>query len=65
MTVLNELDRFHLVMDVIDRVPSLGYHAAHVKQLMRDQLGEHLQYIAAHGQDMPGIRNWRWSSGAP
>ncbi|HTQ35454.1 MAG TPA: phosphoketolase family protein [Steroidobacteraceae bacterium] len=60
MTVLNDLDRFHLVMDVIDRVPSLGYHAAHVKQLMREKLGEHREYIARHGEDLPEIRNWRW-----
>jgi xylulose-5-phosphate/fructose-6-phosphate phosphoketolase len=63
MTVLNDMDRFHLVMDVIDRVPSLGYHAAHVKELMRDNLSRHREYIAAHGEDMPEIRNWRWNSG--
>jgi len=61
MTVLNDLDRFHLVMDVIDRVSSLGYHAAHVKQLMRDRLEAHREYIAQHGEDMPEIRDWRWT----
>ena len=60
MTVLNDLDRFHLVMDVIDRVPKLGYRAAHLKQHMRDRLTEHKQYISAHGQDLPEIRDWKW-----
>ena len=64
MTVLNDLDRFHLVMDVIDRVPKLGYRAAHLKQRMRDKLTEHKQYIADHGQDMPEIRDWKWSGTA-
>jgi xylulose-5-phosphate/fructose-6-phosphate phosphoketolase len=64
MTVLNDLDRFHLVMDVIDRVPKLGYKAASLKQMMRDKLTEHKHYIARHGEDMPEVRNWRWSSSA-
>lgn len=60
MTVMNDLDRFHLVMDVIDRVPSLGYRAAHLRQEMRDRLLDHKRYIAEIGQDMPEIRNWQW-----
>jgi len=60
MTVLNDLDRFHLVMDVVDRVPKLGYRAAYLKQHMRDKLTEHKLYIARHGEDMPQIRDWKW-----
>jgi xylulose-5-phosphate/fructose-6-phosphate phosphoketolase len=61
MAVMNDLDRFHLVADVIDRVPRLGPNAAYVKQALRDKLIEHKQYIACHGEDMPEIRNWKWS----
>jgi xylulose-5-phosphate/fructose-6-phosphate phosphoketolase len=60
MLVRNDMDRFHLVHDVIDRVPKLGYLAAYVSQEMRDKLIEHKQYIIKHGQDMPEIVDWRW-----
>jgi len=61
MTVRNDLDRFHRVIDVIDRVPKLGYKAAYLKQLMRDKLTEHELYIRQYGEDMPEVRNWQWS----
>jgi xylulose-5-phosphate/fructose-6-phosphate phosphoketolase len=64
MCVLNDIDRFHLVSDVIDRVPQLGARAAHVKQAMRDKRIEHKHYIAEHGEDLPEIRNWKWGGGA-
>jgi xylulose-5-phosphate/fructose-6-phosphate phosphoketolase len=60
MVVLNDLDRFHLVGDVIDRVPSLGARAAYAKQFIRDKLIDHKDYVRKYGQDMPEIRNWRW-----
>ena len=60
MVVLNDLDRFHLVMDVADRVPKLASTAAYIKQHMRDKRLEHKQYIVAHGEDLPEIRDWQW-----
>ena len=60
MTVLNDLDRFHLVMDVIDRVAHLGNAGALVKQAMREKLLEHHDYIRKYGDDMPEIRDWTW-----
>jgi xylulose-5-phosphate/fructose-6-phosphate phosphoketolase len=62
MVVMNDLDRFHLVADVIDRVPALGSRAAYSKQAIRDKLIEHKQYIAQYGQDLPEIRNWKWNA---
>jgi xylulose-5-phosphate/fructose-6-phosphate phosphoketolase len=64
MRVQNEIDRFHLVMDVVDRVPGLGSKGAYLKQLMQDKLVEHKHYIDKHGEDLPEIRNWMWSQPA-
>jgi len=64
MVVRNDLDRFHLVIDVIDRVPGLGYRAAHVRQLMRDKLLEHGRYIREFGEDLPEILHWSWPAGS-
>ena len=62
MVVLNDLDRFHLVGDVIDRVPGLGSRAAYAKQFIRDKLMDHKEYIHKHGEDMPEIRDWKWAA---
>jgi len=62
MTVLNDLDRFHLAGDVIDRVPGLAERAVAQKRLLHDKLIEHKLYIARYGDDMPEIRNWKWES---
>ena len=60
MTVLNEMDRFHLAGDAIDRVRRLRDSAGHVKQLLRDKLATHKRYIEIHGDDMAEIRDWKW-----
>jgi xylulose-5-phosphate/fructose-6-phosphate phosphoketolase len=62
MVVMNDLDRFHLVMDVIDRVPKLERLAAHTRQAMQDKRVEHKAYIAKYGDDQPDIRDWKWSA---
>jgi xylulose-5-phosphate/fructose-6-phosphate phosphoketolase len=63
MVVRNDLDRFHLASDVIDRLPKLGYMAAYAKQALRDKLIEHKAYIRMRGEDMPEVSEWRWSPG--
>ncbi len=60
MTVRNDLDRFHLVLDVIDRVPQLGYKAAYVKQHLLHKLIEHKHYVTTYGDDMPEVHDWKW-----
>jgi xylulose-5-phosphate/fructose-6-phosphate phosphoketolase len=62
MTVLNDLDRFHLVLDVIARVPKAAAQGAALKRFVEDKLVEHKRYIVAHGEDMPEIRNWKWGT---
>jgi xylulose-5-phosphate/fructose-6-phosphate phosphoketolase len=63
MVVLNELDRFHPAIEVMERVPGLGVAAAHVKQQFRDALLEHTRYVHSHGEDMPAIQDWKWPYG--
>jgi xylulose-5-phosphate/fructose-6-phosphate phosphoketolase len=65
MTVLNDLDRFHLVMDTIDRLPQTGDKGAYLKQQLQEKLLEHKRYICEHGEDLPEIRNWKWEPAQP
>jgi xylulose-5-phosphate/fructose-6-phosphate phosphoketolase len=60
MTVLNDLDRFHLVIDALNRLPQVGSAGAYLKQQLADKLVEHRQYIDRYGEDMPEIRDWSW-----
>lgn len=62
MTVLNDMDRFHLVQDVLDRLPNLGDEVAYLKQEMQDKLIEHKYYIRKNGVDMPEVKNWKWEN---
>jgi xylulose-5-phosphate/fructose-6-phosphate phosphoketolase len=64
MTVLNDLDRFHLVIDAIDRLPQTGSEGAYLKQKLKDKLVEHRHYINRYGQDMPEVRDWEWPGAA-
>lgn len=64
MTVLNDMDRFHLVQDVIKRVPQLGPEGDKLTRMMKDKLTRHKQYIYRYGQDMPEVRNWKWNAGS-
>ena len=59
MTVLNDLDRFHLVIDTIDRLQT-GVKGVYLKQQLQDKLIAHKQYINKHGEDLPEIRDWKW-----
>ena len=62
MTVLNDIDRFHLVMDTIDRLPQTGDKGLHLKRQLEHKLVQHRQHIRSYGEDMPEIRNWVWGS---
>src|SRR2546421_8805788 len=64
MAVINEIDRYHLAMDAIDRMPELGDEAAHYRQQLQDQLIRHKIYVREHGEDLPEVRNWQWSRSA-
>jgi xylulose-5-phosphate/fructose-6-phosphate phosphoketolase len=61
MTVLNDMDRFHLVMDVVDRLPQLGQRAAYLKQEMQDMRIRHRNSIREEGIDLPEVLNWKWT----
>jgi len=65
MWCMNDLDRFHLFGDVIDRLPQLGSRAAYAKQAIRDKLLEHKEFIARYGEDMPEITDWQWGQRVP
>nr|WP_305137843.1 hypothetical protein [Pseudoalteromonas sp. TB13] len=62
MTVLNEIDRFHLVLDTLERLPNLGKKRDALKKQLEEKLVEHKKYINKHGQDLPEIRNWQWQA---
>ena len=62
MRVQNDIDRFHLVQDVVDKLPHLGSKGAYLKKAMRDKLIEHKHYIDKHGEDLPEILNWKWGA---
>jgi xylulose-5-phosphate/fructose-6-phosphate phosphoketolase len=65
MVVMNDLDRYHLVMDVIDRVPALGTRAARLRQEMMDQRTRHREWVREHGEDLAEVRDWTWPASAP
>ena len=65
MTVLNELDRFHLVMDTVDRLPQTGAKGIHLKRMLKDKLAEHRQHIVQNGEDLPEVRGWLWPGAVP
>jgi xylulose-5-phosphate/fructose-6-phosphate phosphoketolase len=61
MCVMNQLDRFHLAIDVIDRVPRLGASAAYARQDLQDKLIAHRQHVRTTGEDLPEVRDWQWT----
>jgi xylulose-5-phosphate/fructose-6-phosphate phosphoketolase len=63
MTVLNQIDRYDLAMDVIDRVPRLQAVSGHARDRLKDKLIEHRRFVRTHGEDMPEIREWSWGAG--
>jgi xylulose-5-phosphate/fructose-6-phosphate phosphoketolase len=63
LAISNQIDRFNLVIDVIDRVETLGSRAAHLKERMKDEIQKHRAYAFTHGMDAPEINNWRWTFG--
>ena len=65
MVVRNDLDRYHLAMDVLHRVPGLATRTAPVAQFLRDRLIDHHAYVTTHGEDMPEVRDWAWKPIAP
>jgi xylulose-5-phosphate/fructose-6-phosphate phosphoketolase len=62
MVVMNDLDRFHLVGDVVDRLPQLGSRAAYAQQAMREKLLDHKHYVRTYGDDLPEVRDWKWQT---
>jgi xylulose-5-phosphate/fructose-6-phosphate phosphoketolase len=62
MTVLNDLDRFHLVIDVIDRLPKSGARGSQLKEALQQKLIEHRRYIGQNGRDLPEVRDWKWNA---
>jgi xylulose-5-phosphate/fructose-6-phosphate phosphoketolase len=60
MAVMNDLDRYHLVQDVVDRLPHFADRAAYIRQAMRDRLIEHKAHVTTYGEDLPAIRDWVW-----
>ena len=60
MAVMNDIDRYHLAGDVVDRIPRLRHRGSHFKQLLRDKLIDHQQYVTEKGDDLPEIKNWTW-----
>jgi len=60
MVVMNQIDRFHLASDAINRIPKLHYVAARAKQMLQNKLIDHREYIQQRGEDLPEVANWKW-----